>query len=119
MKRIFKKEPVISFKIIKTNITYGGYYEKHKVEYMIKEEDHYKIISERRFDIYTSTWNKDKEIRTTKLTNSIPFPIYSFRDISDFLIIRKRIDFLELNIPQKTYFEDKISLLDAKNEMKK
>ena len=24
LKRIFKKEPVISFKIIKTNITYGG-----------------------------------------------------------------------------------------------
>lgn len=35
LKRIFKKEPVISFKIIKTNITYGGYDEKHKVEYMI------------------------------------------------------------------------------------
>ena len=93
--------------------------EKHKVEYIIEEDDHYKIISERRFDIYTSTWNKDKEIRTTKLTNSIPFPIYSFRDISDFLIINKRISFLELNITQKTYFADKISLLDAKNEMKK
>jgi len=119
LKEFFKKEPVISFKVKNINKTYGGYDVNYKTEYEYEYGDHYREIGYTKIVTREETWNKDKEIITTNLINSIPFSIYSFRDISESLIISKRTAFLELDITEETYFADKISLLDAKNEMEK
>ena len=119
LKEFFKKEPVISFKVKNINKTYGGYDVNYKTEYEYEYGDHYREIGYTKIVTREETWNKDKEIITTNLINSIPFSIYSFRDISESLIISNRTAFLELDITEETYFADKISLLDAKNEMEK